>query len=142
MGKISNLITDMTIKGEANYDEIAAAVRHSMVIIDAEKHHLDWKHSEIDNNILELKTRYQGGPKKGASTLISRASGDVRGIPARRQVTNLKRMTPEQRERFMQGEKIFEETGRTYRSPKRKEIKDPKKMTPEQLELYKKGKNT
>ncbi len=38
MGKISNLITDMT-KG-ATQDEFARAVRHSMVVIDAEKHKL------------------------------------------------------------------------------------------------------
>ena len=115
MGKISNLITDMTIKGDANYNEIARAVKHSMVVIDAEKHHLDWKQSELDNGILELKTRYQGGPRNGASTLISKASSKVRGIPARRQVTNPKRMTPEQRERFYNGEQIFEDTGRTYK---------------------------
>ena len=35
MGKVSNLITDMTIKG-ANLEEIARAVKHSMVVIDAE----------------------------------------------------------------------------------------------------------
>ena len=34
MGAISNLITDMTIKG-ANSNEIARAVRHSMVVIDS-----------------------------------------------------------------------------------------------------------
>lgn len=37
MGKVSNLITDMTIHG-ANTDELARAVRHSMVVIDSEKH--------------------------------------------------------------------------------------------------------
>lgn len=35
MGVISNLITDMTIKG-ATREELARAVRHSMVVIDAE----------------------------------------------------------------------------------------------------------
>lgn len=115
MGKISNLITDMTIKGDANYDEIAAAVRHSMVVIDAEKHHLDWRQSELENGIRELKTRYQGGPNKGASTLISQSSSEVRGLPARRMITNEKRMTPEQRERFHNGEIIYENTGRTYK---------------------------
>ena len=40
MGKVSNLITDMTLKG-ATQDELARAVRHSMVVIDAEKHKLD-----------------------------------------------------------------------------------------------------
>ena len=74
MGKISNLITDMTILG-AKDDELARAVRHSMVVIDAEKHGLDYKQSEIDNNIAALKKEYQGGG--GASTIISRSKGEV-----------------------------------------------------------------
>ena len=82
MGKISNLITDMTLKG-ANEDELARAVRHSMVVIDAEKHKLDYKQSEIDNGIASLKKRYQGRIdengkyREGASTLISRAKSEV-----------------------------------------------------------------
>lgn len=80
MGKISNLITDMTLLG-ATDDEKARAVRHSMVVIDAEKHKLDWKQSEKDNNIDALRRKYQRtvdpetGKVKigGASTLISRA---------------------------------------------------------------------
>ena len=74
MGKISNLITDMTLKG-ATQDELAAAVRHSMVVIDAEKHKLNYKQSEIDNNISALKKKYQNGG--GASTLISRSKGET-----------------------------------------------------------------
>lgn len=72
MGDVSNLITDLTIKG-ANLDEIARAVRHSMVIIDSEKHHLNYKQSYVDNGIAQLKTKYQGSARSGASTLISRA---------------------------------------------------------------------
>lgn len=81
MGKVSNLITDMTIKGAKN-SEIAKAVRHSMVVIDAEKHHLDYKQSELDNDIKLLKKRYmlhttdEGKDSTGASTLISRASAE------------------------------------------------------------------
>ena len=77
MGIISNLITDMTLAG-ANDDEKAAAVRHSMVVIDAEKHHLDYKQSELDNNIGALKKKYQvkdDGTYGGASTIISRSKG-------------------------------------------------------------------
>ena len=59
MGKISNLITDMTIRG-ANNEEKAAAVRHSMVVIDAENHELDFRQSEKDNGIRNLKEKYQG----------------------------------------------------------------------------------
>lgn len=88
MGKISNLITDMTLAG-ANEDELARAVRHSMVVIDAEKHGLDYKQSEIDNNIAGLKKDYQrqvdadGNVRYGgASTLISRA-GSQTSVPKR-----------------------------------------------------------
>ena len=82
MGIISNLITDMTLKG-ASQDELARAVRHSMVVIDAEKHKLDYKQSEIDNGIASLKKKYQGTYDEdgryhqGASTLISRAKSEV-----------------------------------------------------------------
>ena len=82
MGMISNLITDMSVKG-ANTDELARAVRHSMVVIDANKHKLDYKQSYVDNDIASLKAKYQGGPRKGASTIISRASATVH-IPERR----------------------------------------------------------
>ena len=84
MGIVSNLITDMTLGG-ANSDELARAVRHSMVVIDAEKHKLNYKQSEIDNNIAALKQKYQ--PKYdedgnyvgsgGASTILSRAKGET-----------------------------------------------------------------
>ena len=83
MGVISNLITDMTLKG-ATQDELARAVRHSMVVIDAGKHKLDYKQSEIDNNIAALKKKYQttidaDGREHtgGASTLLSRSKGEV-----------------------------------------------------------------
>ena len=80
MGVISNLITDMTLKG-ASDEELTRAVKHSMVVIDAYKHGLDYKKSERDNNIAALKKAYQkvedehGNVIKvgGASTLISRA---------------------------------------------------------------------
>lgn len=74
MGVISNLITDMTLAG-ANDDELAAAVRHSMVVIDAEKHSLDYKQSEIDNNIAALHKKYQGKSTGGAATILSKAKG-------------------------------------------------------------------
>lgn len=80
MGKVSNLITDMNVKG-APIDEIARAVKHSMVVIDAEKHELNYTQSYIDNGIAELKAKWQGGTvtnPKGASTLISRASSEQR----------------------------------------------------------------
>lgn len=82
MGNISNLITDMTIRG-ASDTELAAAIRHSMVVIDSEKHNLNYKQSAIDNGIANLKRKYQGSGTAGASTLISRAKSTKR-IPERK----------------------------------------------------------
>lgn len=76
MGNVSNLITDMTLKG-APEDQIERAVKHSMVVIDAQKHKLNWKLSEEQNGIAALKKEWQGGAKRGASTLISRASSQA-----------------------------------------------------------------
>lgn len=77
MGDVSNLITDMTVQ-KAPMDEIARAVKHSMVVIDAEKHHLDYKRSAQDNGIASLKEKYQGRKDAGAATLISRATSQER----------------------------------------------------------------
>jgi hypothetical protein len=85
MGRISNLITDMSLQGAPNED-LARAVRHSMVIIDSEKHALDYKGSAESNNILQLKKKYQPkieGEQGGAATLISRAGQETR-IPKRK----------------------------------------------------------
>lgn len=83
MGVISNLITDMTLGG-AKPEELARAVKHSMVVIDAEKHKLDYKRSEVENDIASLKKKYQisvdanGNTKYGgASTILSRAKSEV-----------------------------------------------------------------
>lgn len=102
MGEVSNLITDMTLAG-APSDEIARAVKHSMVVIDAEKHHLNYRQSAIDNGIAELKEKYQGSKRGGASTLISRA-GKEQEIPERKMYV---KVDPET------GEKIYTETGNT-----------------------------
>lgn len=110
MGSVSNLITDMTIKG-ASLDELAQAVRHSMVIIDAQKHNLNWQQSEADNHIRELKEKYQGGANRGASTLISKASSEARPLE-RKELKALYRMTPEQQEQYLSGHKVYEYTGR------------------------------
>jgi len=81
MGLISNLITDMTIQG-APPEDLVRAIRHSMVVIDAEKHELDYRQSAIDNGIRNLKQKYQAAG--GASTLISRA-GAVLYVPERKE---------------------------------------------------------
>jgi len=103
MGNVSNLITDMTIKG-ANNDELARAVKHSMVVIDAEKHHLDYKKSAQDSGILQLKQKYQGGGNRGASTIVSQKKSPVR-VPERSRTFRVDPVT---------GEKIFRETGASY----------------------------
>lgn len=106
MGDVSNLITDMTIKG-ATEDEIARAVRHSMVVIDAEKHNLNWRQSYEDNGIAALKTKYQGGARRGASTLISKSTSEMR-VPMR------KDFIPERDIDRATGEKTYRLTGETY----------------------------
>jgi len=82
MGVITNLITDMQVQG-AKPEHIVRAVKHSMVVIDAEKHKLNYKQSEIDNNIAQLKELYQSHPGTdkrpgGATTLLSRATAKER----------------------------------------------------------------
>jgi len=108
MGIVSNLITDMTIR-QAPMSDVVRAVKHSMVVIDAEKHNLNWKQSALDNNIAQLQEKYQFqyGGTRGASTLISRATAKV--------------MVDERKERRAAkggsidkgtGQRVFEPTGR------------------------------
>lgn len=111
MGEVSNLITDMTIKG-ATQSEIARAVRHSMVVIDAQKHNLNYKQSEIDNGIPALKKKYQGKSNGGASTLISRA-GSTAYLPDRKARSASKGGPIDK----STGKKVWEETGKTYKKP-------------------------
>jgi hypothetical protein len=113
MGNVSNLITDMTIKGASN-DEIARAVRHSMVVIDAEKHKYDYKQSAIDNGIAQLKKEYQGGANRGASTLISRASSEMY-VDARKDQVRIDPKT---------GQQLFQPKGETYEQVKKVKNQD------------------
>lgn len=112
MGEISNLITDMTLKG-ATEPEIARAVKHSMVVIDAAKHKLDYRQSEKDNGIAELKKKYQGfddetGHHGGASTLLSRRKQDVE-VQERQGSGVIDPLT---------GKVVYKESGRTYVDPR------------------------
>lgn len=98
MGIISNMITDMTLAGAPD-DELARAVKHSMVVIDAEKHKLDYKASEVENGIAALKKKWQlkyddeGNVigEGGASTILSRSKGQYT-VPKRQgsPIVNLK----------------------------------------------------
>lgn len=113
MGKISNLITDMTLQG-APEEELCRAVKHSMTVIDSEKHRLNYKLSEEVNGIAALKDKYQNGG--GASTLISRAKSRV--------------YVDDRKENFKidpdTGEKVWEYTGKTYIDKSGKEKKRQK----------------
>lgn len=131
MGKVSNLITDMTIKG-ATPDEICRAVRHSMVVIDSEKHNLNCRQSYIDHGIAQLKAKYQGrnerGQLKGASTIISKASS-TEYVDERKEVYSTKNMTPAQYKDYISGKKIYNPTGRTYIDKKGHTVKAQQKST-------------
>lgn len=121
MGKISNLITDMTIRG-ADSSDISRAVRHSMVVIDAEKHYLNWKQSYLDFDIKQLKDKYQSQPdgKRGASTIISRAKSPV-WVPHRKERTSKKGgpINP------VTGELEWEPTGKLNYQGKPRQIRRP-----------------
>lgn len=121
MGKISNLITDMTIKG-ATEAELARAVRHSMVVIDAVKHKLDYKTSAIDNGIDSLKKKYQNGG--GVSTLVSRAASEV-DVPKRKLRSAAKGGPIDP----LTGRKVYEETGESYTVVKEFKTKAPRMET-------------
>ena len=146
MGNISNLITDMTLKG-ANQEEIAKAVRHSMVVIDAEKHKLDYKQSEIDNDIAALKKKWQGTYDKdgkyheGAATLISRSSSETQ-VLKRKGSPIIDKKTGEQSWKEVYEEYVDPKTGktkvRTQKSTKMAEVKDAHELSSgtAQEELY------
>lgn len=125
MGVVSNLITDMTLKGAPESD-IAKAVKHSMVVIDAVKHKLDYKQSEIDNDIATLKKRWQGRvddvtgeTKGGASTLLSRRKNTV-DVPERQ---GSGRIDPDT------GEVVYKTSGRTYVNEKGQTVQAKTKVS-------------
>ena len=132
MGVVSNLITDMTLKG-ASPDELARATKHSLTVIDAVKHELDYRKSYEENGIAELKELYQKdevtGKVGGASTLISKASSEVR-VPERKAYPKIDPKT---------GEKIYEETGRLYEKEVEKYI--PKSGPNKGKEVYRNKKD-
>lgn len=120
MGAVSNLIMDMTLQN-ATEDELARAVKHSMVVIDAKKHDLDYKRSEAENGIDALKKKYQrhidpetGEEKGGAATLITRAKSPVR-VTKR---VGQEKVDPET------GEKVYKEKADTYIDRKTGKLKE------------------
>ena len=120
MGVISNLITDMTLQG-ASDDELARAVKHSMVIIDANKHELNYKLSEEQNGIKALHKKYQGKVQGGAATLLSRAG-------SKKAIDDIKRSyTPDPET----GEWDYIPTGKTKTDILKKTVKEKDPITGE-----------
>lgn len=132
MGSVSNLITDMHLAGAPNED-IALAMKHSMCIIDACKHHLDYTRSEKENQIDRLKKEWQDGG--GAKTLISKRKQDIK-VPERK---GAPKIDPET------GELIYKYTGGIHEEKKIVYGKDPetgkrvKVRDPETGRILKKG---
>ena len=136
MGKVSNLITDMTIRG-ANDHEKAMALKHSMVVIDAQKHKLDWKRSEVENHIDELKALYQlkpDGSYGSPSTLLSASNSKLQNVPERK-LKAFSKMSDEEKQRYLNGEQIWVDTGKT-RDKSKYYIR---KMTPEEKKKWQSG---
>ena len=128
MGKVSNLITDMTIRG-ADDAEIAKAIKHSMVVIDAVKHKLDYEQSYIDNDIAALKEKYQGGENRGASTLLSRASSDYYVDGVRKPYVEVTTEDGKKKKVYIDpetGKKMHTDVTEEYRTPKKVPVKQPK----------------
>lgn len=137
MGEVSNLLTDMTSAG-APPEHIARAVKHSMVVIDSVKHKLDYKQSEVDNGIAELKQMYQkhdyvngiGEVHKGstgASTIISRAKSEnvvprYRGQPRVNKETGELYYPEEKLDTYEKKVKLKDEKGRIVKDEKGNEI--------------------
>lgn len=117
MGLATNLIADMTIKG-ANEDELIRAVKYSMVVIDSQKHHLDYKQAAEDFRIKDLKVKYQGNAQGGAATMLTRAKSPLYFDELKR-YESYSQMTPEERKRWEEGHVIFRPTGRTRPVPKK-----------------------
>ena len=120
MGKISNLITDMTLKN-AKDEHIEMAVRHSMVVIDAYKHHLDYEQSYKDNNIEQLKRIYQKHTDDdgygGAATLLSRAKGPKQINERKEGQWQTDPETGKTKKVYVDpktGDKLYTDTGRSY----------------------------
>lgn len=127
MGVVSNLITDMTLQN-APEEHMIRAIKHSMVVIDAKKHELDWKRSEQECGIEELKHIYQKSVNPetgevhygGASTIVSRAKSK-KEVEERKAITGISEYHwDEKKKKFVgntdpnTGEVIRTPTGSSY----------------------------
>lgn len=121
MGKITNLITDMTLQAAPDH-QLVRAIKHALTVIDAEKHHLDYQRSEKENNIDELKQTYQqhidDDGYGGAGTLISKAKSPVR-VP---RTTGQYSIDPNTGEKIW---KIADDKDRFYEKKRPVKVRDP-----------------
>lgn len=123
MGMATNLVSDMSIKG-APLDEVARAVKYAQVVIDAEKHQLDWKRCYEEQGIADLKRKWQdnGDGKVGASTIISRAKSPE-DVPLRKARTGISALNtdPETGKKIV---RLEDESKRFYEETKPVRAKD------------------
>lgn len=117
MGITTNLIADMTLKG-APAEDLIPAVKYSMVVIDAQKHSLDYKKAYEDYNIAKLNEKYRGNAKAGASTIVTRAGAEMY-VDQRRPKRSNKEEGIVNGIDIKTGKKVYEPTGKTRWSPKR-----------------------
>ena len=112
MGMVTNLITDMSFQSPSE-NEVVRAVKHSMVVVDAEKHELNWKASELASDIRGLKLKYQADSEghTGAGTIISRSRSPV-------DVDERKIWRPSKTSIDEEGNKIYKHTDKTTTSAK------------------------
>lgn len=138
MGVVSNLITDMTLQG-ATDSELARADKYSMVVIDSEKHKLDYTKARKDFKINELRKKYQTHPdgKTGAGTIISAAKSPIK-VPLRKTITSINKNTVDEngdlivadsvRQKYVD-RKTGEEKIRLQDVPKMMTVKDAYELT-------------
>lgn len=117
MGITTNLIQDMTLKG-APAEDLIPAVKYSMVVIDAQKHSLDYKKAYADYNIAKLNEKYRGSARAGASTIVTRAGAETY-IPQRKIARSNKEKGIVNGIDIQTGNKVYEDTGKVKWTPKK-----------------------
>ena len=117
MGVTTNLIQDMTLKG-APAEDLIPAVKYSMVVIDAQKHSLDYKKAYEDYKIAKLNEKYRGDAKKGASTIVTRAGAEMY-IDQRRPKRSSKEEGIVNGIDIKTGKKVYEPTGKVRWAPQK-----------------------
>lgn len=107
MGIATNLIMDIISKG-ADTKDIVDAVKYSMVVVDSYKHGLDWKAARKQFRIEEIMKKYR--KKGGSDTVMTQAKSPDYVYPKKEK--SLSNMTEDEKRRYYEGEKIYEEIGK------------------------------